>query len=193
MSDNTVVVFSGDNGYYEGQRGFAGKWSHYEESLRVPLIVYDPRVPESQRGQVIDALSLNVDVAPTLLSYAGVAIPDRYQGRSLRSWVEGNHPSSWRTDSFAEHLMNNAQIPKWEGVRGQRFVYARYFEQDPPYEYLHDLRVDPDQLTNYVDHPDYVDTLEQMRARCDQLRDQYGGPYSLEAVLERKRRAAEAR
>lgn len=193
LAENTIVVFSGDNGYYEGQRGFAGKWSHYEESLRVPLIVYDPRVPEAQRGQVIDALALNLDVAPTLLSYAGVSVPAAYQGRSLQSWVEGRHPASWRTDSFAEHLMNNAQIPKWEGVRGQRFVYARYFEQEPPYEYLHDLQVDPDQLINCVDDPEYADTLEQMRARCDQLRDQYGGPYDLEAVLERKRRAAEAR
>ena len=62
-----------------------------------------------------------------------------------------------------------------EGVRGERYVYARYFEYD--YEFLHDLQQDPDELINYVQDPDYADVLATMRARCDELRDVYGGPY----------------
>ncbi len=69
--------------------------------------------------------------------------------------------------------MNHAAIPKWQGVRAKRYVYARYFEQQPPYEYLHDLETDPDQLNNCIEDPQYVRILAQMRRRCDKLKDQY--------------------
>jgi hypothetical protein len=71
--------------------------------------------------------------------------------------------------------MQNEAIPKYEGVRGRRYVYARYFEHD--YEFLHDLEDDPDQLINYVENPKYESILNRMRRRCDELRDSYGGPY----------------
>lgn len=181
LAENTMVIFSGDNGYYMGSRGFAGKWSHYEESLRVPLIIFDPRVSKVQRGRVAAEMVLNVDIAPTILDYAGVATPPRYQGGSLQAMVRGEEPFAWREDTFCEHLMEvGAGIPKWEGVRGQRYVYARYFEQNPPYEFLHDLKVDPDQLQNFASDPKYAEVLQELRVRCDELRDGYGGPYSKE-------------
>ena len=76
--------------------------------------------------------------------------------------------------------MNHSAIPKWEGVRGARYVYARYFEQKPVYEYLHDLEKDPSQLKNLVSDPGYAAVLEKMRSRCDELRDAYGGVYDPE-------------
>ncbi|HUS40017.1 MAG TPA: sulfatase/phosphatase domain-containing protein, partial [Pirellulales bacterium] len=76
-----------------------------------------------------------------------------------------------------EHLMHNQSLPKWEGVRGSRYTYARYFEQTPVYEALFDLDNDPDQLENLVGEPNHAETLQAMRRRCDQLRDEYGGPY----------------
>ena len=172
LSDNTVVVYSGDNGYYMGDRGFAGKWSHYEESMRVPLIISDPRLLADKRGRVIQELVLNVDLAPTFLDLAGVATPARYQGQSLLPRVRGVDTRAWRTDFFAEHLVDTGSlIPKWEGVRGSRFVYARYFEFD--YEFLHDLQSDPDQLQNLAHVRAYASVLERMRERCDALRDGY--------------------
>ena len=69
--------------------------------------------------------------------------------------------------------MSNKDIPKWEGVRGRRYVYARYFEQDPVYEYLHDLKEDPDQLRNFAGDAEYKKVLVRMRKRCDKLRDEY--------------------
>ena len=75
LANNTVIIFSGDNGYYEGQRGFAGKWSHYEESLRVPLVIHDPRAPKKQRGTLPKQMSLNLDIPATILDYAGVKRP----------------------------------------------------------------------------------------------------------------------
>ena len=182
LADNTVIVFSGDNGYYEGQRGFAGKWSHYEESLRVPLVIYDPRAPKNQRGKLSDPMVLNIDVAPTMLDLAGLSVPKEMQGRSLRPLLQGITPKDWRQDTFCEHLMNHGGIPKWEGVRGDGFIYARYFQQKPVYEYLHDLKSDPDQLKNFADDPAYAEKLGAMRTRCDTLRDQLGGKYSQEKV-----------
>jgi len=190
LADNTVVIYSGDNGYYMGQRGFAGKWSHYEESLRVPLIVYDPRLPEAARGKVVDPMALNIDLAATMLDLGGAGVPKHYRGRSLAPLLKGETPADWRTDFFCEHLMNHRAIPKWEGVRGQRYVYARYFQQTPPHEFLHDLKTDPDQLKDLSSDPALADVLKKMRTRCDQLRDAYGGPYVPRKRPPRKRPAA---
>ena len=184
MADNTIIIFSGDNGYYEGQRGFAGKWSHFEESLRVPLIIYDPRADKKRRGKVAKPMALNTDIAPTILGYAGVKMPDHYQGRSLRPIMSGEIPKDWRRDTFCEHLMENNTIPKWEGVRSHRYVYARYFQQKPQYEYLHDLKKDPDQLKNLAKDQEYAKVLKRMRKRCNSLRDKYGGEYDPSLVAD---------
>ena len=150
LDDNTVIIFSGDNGYYMGERGFAGKWSHFEQSLRVPLIIYDPRVDQSQRGRVDSHMVLNIDVAPRRFwPTPAWRVPKHYQGESLDELVAGAAPVRWRNDFFCEHLMERADIPMWEGVRGERYVYARYLNQD--YEFLHDLKSDPDQLKNLAE------------------------------------------
>jgi arylsulfatase A-like enzyme len=174
---NTIIFYTGDNGYYMGDRGFAGKWSHYEQSLRVPLIIFDPRLPQSLRGKTRSSMALNVDLPATLLDYAGVSVPDHYQGRSLAPLLGEEEISDWRGDFFCEHLMDHASIPKWEGVRGRRYKYARYFQQEPPYELLHDLENDPDELKNLANDPDHAGHLQRLRQRCDNLRDAYGGPW----------------
>jgi len=171
LSDNTIIIYMGDNGYYMGDRGFAGKWSHYEQSLRVPLIIYDPSLPGLKRGAVKDEITLNIDVPTTMLDLAGVKIPTSYQGSILTPLLQGKHVSGWRNDFFCEHLLDNPDIPKWEGVRGKRYVYARYFEQEPVYEFLHDLKTDPDQLVNLALNSDHKAILAQMRKRCDEFKN----------------------
>ena len=128
FAENTIIVYSADNGYHMGNRGFAGKWSHYEESLRVPLIVVDPRVPASQRGKVTDAPVLNLDLPATFLDWAGVEIPTRYQGHSLKPVVEMGKPADWRTETFHEHFAVRNRIPAFEGVRNEQFKYVCYFD-----------------------------------------------------------------
>ena len=172
-AENTVIIFSGDNGYYRGDRGLAGKWSHFDESMRVPLVVYDPRLPEPQRGRTVDAITLNLDIPATILDYARQPIPTVYQGMSLRPLVSGDAADWSREAFFCEHLMENPLIPKWEGVHGRRWVYARYTQQSPPYEFLHDLQSDPDQLTNLASDPKHRQQLEQMRAATDEAIAQY--------------------
>jgi len=166
LLDNTIVVYASDNGCYMGDRGFADKWTHYEEALRIPMIIADFRGPPAPR--VVDALALNVDLPATLLDLAGIAVPAHYQGRSLLPLMAGqDHP--WRHDFFCQHTMAEPTIPKWVGVRGGRFMYARYYEQRPVYEFLHDLRVDPTEFRNLVDDPGYSAELGLQRARCDTL------------------------
>ncbi len=186
LTDKTVVIFASDNGYYKGDRGFSGKWSHYEESLRIPLVVADPRAPDAAKRKLAPQIALNIDIPATILDLANVPVPDSYQGHSLLPLVRGTTPTSWREDAFCEHLMDNARIPKWEGVRGSRFVYARYFEQDPPFEFLHDVETDPDQLKNLAGNPEFATQLREARTRCDQLRDSYGGVFKPHPKPQRK-------
>ncbi len=112
LAENTVIIYSADNGYYMGDRGFAGKWTHYEQAIRVPMIIHDPRLPEAQRGRVVPEMALNVDLPSTFLDLAGVPAPKVYQGRSLMPIVRGQVPSDWRTDFFGEHLLEfDTRIP----------------------------------------------------------------------------------
>ncbi len=173
VADNTVVIYTADNGYYLGERGFAGKWSHYEESLRVPLVIHDPHRTVGN-SRLVEAMTLNIDIPATILDLAGVNVPAAYQGSSLRPWLAGETPDAWREDFFCEHLMEiGTRIPKYEGVRGKRYVYARYFEQEPTYEFLHDLQTDPQQLKSFANDPDYAEILAATRQRCDELKQQY--------------------
>lgn len=175
LAENTIIVYSADNGYYMANRGLAGKWSHFEEGLRVPLIVMDPRVPAAKKGQVTDALAMNLDLPSTFLDWAGVDIPERYQGLSLRPVVEADAPEDWREETFHEHFAVRSRIPAFEGVRNKRYKYVRYFDHGN-FEFLHDLKEDPDELVNFVDDPQYARILNDLRHRTDQYVEEYGGP-----------------
>lgn len=120
---------------------------------------------------MLEEMTLNIDVPASLLALAGIDIPDHYEGSSLLALLSGKTVSSWRDGFFCEHLMDRFDIPKWEGLRGERFVYARYFEQDPVYEFLHDLKTDPDQLHNLAPHPDFQEVMSMMRDRTSVARD----------------------
>jgi arylsulfatase A-like enzyme len=168
LADNTVIIFMSDNGYYMGERGFAGKWSHYEQSLRVPLVILDPR-NRAHRGEVLPNIALNLDIAPTVLQIAGIRSPDRYQGISLTRLAD----IPPRDGFFCEHRMEHKRIPKWEGYRGKRYVYANYFEQESVHEFLHDLETDPDQLQNLVQDPQHADVLAELQQKTRNLSRRY--------------------
>ena len=91
--------------------------------------------------------------------------PQSYQGRDLTPLVYGRQPQSWRTDFFCEHLFDRHDIPKYEGVRGERYVYARYFENLPEGEFLHDLQTDPLELKNLVGDPKYAVKVRELAQR----------------------------
>ncbi len=172
-AENTIIVYSADNGYHMANRGLAGKWTHFEESLRVPLIVFDPRSPAAGRGQVADGMVLNLDLPATFVDWASDRVPSHYQGRSLRPWVEGDSPEDWRQETFHEHFAVRHRIPAFEGVRTEQYKYVRYVDHD--FEFLHDLQQDPDELVNLANDPDHRNTLEEFRRRTDQRVEMVGG------------------
>lgn len=169
--DNTIIVYSADNGYYAGDRGFAGKWTHYEQSLRVPLIIFDGR---NKKGQKTTQMALNIDLGATMLDYAGVPTPKEYNGKSLKPIIEGE-AVDWRNDFMGEFFSKHKSIPKWEGIRGERYVYASYPEEG--YEFLHDLQKDPNQLQNFAKNPEYKEILKKMRARFKEVSTPLGSPF----------------
>lgn len=163
MLENTVVILAGDNGFYLGERGFAGKWYMHEESIRTPLVVADPR-RASTRGTVRDEMALNIDVSPTILALAGLDVPASMNGRDLTPLLAGETPP-WRSEWFYEHLFDHAAIPKSEGVRTRDWKYFQFPELDPVWEELYHLAEDPEENFNLVGKPEYEDELEAMRGK----------------------------
>jgi arylsulfatase A-like enzyme len=130
LAENTVIVFSSDHGIMSGEFGLGGKALNYEPCLHVPMIMFDPKRPAGQRGRRSTALVQAIDVAPTLLDYAGVAIPDTVQGKSLRPLIEGRLESV-REFSFSENLWSTYfGNPRIESVRDLEWKYIRYFAVD---------------------------------------------------------------
>lgn len=167
LSRNTVIILMGDNGYFLGERGFAGKWLMYEPSLRVPLLVYDPRASKQQRGRVLKQMALNIDVAPTILSLAHLPIPSTVQGKSLTPLLAGRK-ATWRDEFFCEHLLKNTNIPQSEGIRSERWKYFRY-RHHPEVEELYDLAADPMEKRNLAGGPAHKEQLDRLRRRCDEM------------------------
>ncbi len=167
LDQNTIILYTGDNGFYLGEHGLAGKWYGHEESIRVPMIIHDPRLPKSQRGKKHSQMTLNIDIAPTILDYAGLTIPEEMQGKSLKPVVSHKNPE-WRTEFFYEHLFNHERIPKSEGVVTHKFKYLRYMEQNPVYEELYDLENDPHEKNNLANNPKYSSEKSQLQNKCNQ-------------------------
>jgi arylsulfatase A-like enzyme len=168
LDRNTVIIYTSDNGFFLGDFGLAHKWFGYDPSVRVPLIVYDPRRPASERGRVDPSIALNIDVAPTLLDLAGVGAPGQMQGRTLMPLVRGEAPI-WRQDFFFEEMYPHPQIPRSSGVIGGRYKYLRYVDQKPAYEQLFDLQTDPNETADLARDPSFLPVLESMRGRYDAL------------------------
>ena len=166
---NTVIIFTSDNGMLFGERGLSDCWLLYENSLRVPLVVFDPRAQQGFAGTTRGELALNIDIAPTILDAAEQALPGSLQGRSLMPLCRGQQRVKWRNDFLCEHLFNHPRIPKSDGVRTKRWKYIRYFEQRPEYEELYDLARDPHETHNLAADARYAGRLAQLRRRRDEL------------------------
>jgi arylsulfatase A-like enzyme len=164
QADNTVIILIGDNGFYLGEYGLAGKWYLHEESIRVPLIIYDPRQPASQRGARVDDMALNIDVAPTILDAANLPAPPGMQGNSLLPLARGTG-EPLRHEFFYEHMFEHERIPQVEGIRTERWKYVYYFGKEQPSEALFDLANDPNELRNIAADAQYADILASLRQR----------------------------
>ena len=170
VADNTIIMYTSDHGFLIGERGHSDCWLLYDNSMRVPLVVYDPRADAGQRGVRLEQMALNIDLGPTMLELAGLPVPEVAQGRSLLPLLRGD-PVAWRDDFFCEHLFTTPTviIPRCEGVRSRDWKYIRYLDQDPLYEELYHLESDPDEARNLRSDRAFAGDLERLRARCDEL------------------------
>jgi arylsulfatase A-like enzyme len=169
-AENTIVIYSSDNGFFLGERGWAGKWYAHDVSIRVPLIVYNPHLPRERQGATRDEMALNIDIGPTILDLAGVEAPGVMQGRSLAPLLRGEAAGDWRDEFFYEHHFEHPRIPRSEGVRTRRWKYIRYLDSEPMYEELYDLQDDPDEEHNLARDDARQEELDNMRSRLQVLR-----------------------
>jgi arylsulfatase A-like enzyme len=170
VDDDTLIVVIGDNGYFQADRGLADKWYPYEESIRVPLVVRDPRLPASRANVTRTELALNIDVAPTILAAAGLAVPDVMQGKDLSPlYLRGRTP--WRDEFFYEHptITNRDRIPASQAVVRRDWKYVEWPEFD--YRQLFDLTSDPDERRNLADRPENARDQSRLRQRLAGWRD----------------------
>ncbi len=173
LDENTVIIHISDNGCMEGAHALDGKWMMYEESIRVPLIIRDPRRPAATQGKR-SQMALNIDLAPTILAMADVPVPDGMQGQNLQPVLK-DAKTKGREDWYYEHTYNTTgsrkRIPASEGVRTDRWKYIRYTGSQPPLEQLFDLDADPHEERNLVADASHEATLAKLRARCDEYRE----------------------
>ena len=171
LEQNTVVIHLSDHGSLDGAHGLTGKWLMYEESIHIPLIICDPRVPAA-RGRRTQ-MALNIDLAPTILAMADVPIPERMQGMDLRH-ILADPQAAGREDWYYEHVYNTEddrkRIPQSEGVRTERWKYIRYTEPQPPLEQLFDLKADPREERDLAADSDHKSILSILQKRCDHYR-----------------------
>lgn len=171
---DTIIILMSDNGYFLGERGFAGKWTMHDLSVRVPLIVFDPRMAKTRRGIIDTRMVLNVDIAPTILDLAGLFIPQTIQGKSLGPILKGSR-ENLRKEILTEHLWNHPDIPQTEAVRTEKWKYIRY-PQHPEFEELYDLQVDSIEKNNLAFDTRYSEIRAELRMDCDRLIQQASRP-----------------
>jgi arylsulfatase len=173
LANNTVVVFIGDNGYFLGEHGLADKWYAYEESLRVPCLIYDPRLPGQDRGKRCDDWVLNVDIAPTFCALAGLQPPKTMQGHDLAPLLRGKTPRDWRHDFLYQFKWSSEIIPASEGVCSKDWKYIRWVVSGT--EELFNVRNDSTEIHNLASDPAHAADLDRLRSRLTALKQEIGG------------------
>ncbi|MBP3965107.1 sulfatase [Paenibacillus lignilyticus] len=180
-TNDTIIIYTSDQGFFLGDHGWFDKRFMYEESLRMPFLIRYPRA--IQAGTVSDTMILNVDFAPTFLDYAALPIPETMQGRSIRSVLSAETPADWRTSMYYRywmHLDGAHEVYAHYGMRTQRYKLIYYYaealgttgsrdESKPPEWELFDLAEDPYELRNVYYSPDYEQLVKALTLEMEQL------------------------
>lgn len=183
IADNTIVIYTADQGYFLGEHGFFDKRLIYEESLRMPFVIRYPK--KIKGGQRIDDIILNIDFAPLLADYAGIEKPDYMQGRSFRTILEGGETEEWRQQMYYRYWLHHPHRPAHFGIRDHRYKLALFYGQDldkkgtskestPPQWEFYDLQEDPKEIHNAVHEEKYTSIIEKMKKSLLEERKKYG-------------------
>jgi N-acetylglucosamine-6-sulfatase len=171
--DNTVIIYSSDNGYFMGEHGYWDKRIAYESSMRIPMLI---RYPEKiKANSVIDELALNIDLAPTILELAGVTIPDYVQGESMVPLFENSGDHQWRSSFMFEYYVDDAYPyagPDMLSIRTKQFKLVDAFLKKDIDE-LYDLNNDPGEMNNLIGNPKYDRIEKDLRKELKKLKKKY--------------------
>ena len=179
LDDNTIVMYSSDQGFYLGEHGWFDKRFMYEESFRTPLLARWPG--KIKPGSVNTDLAQNVDFAETFLDLAGAPIPDDMQGKSLVPLLKGKTPDDWRTSLYYHYYEypGTHSVRRHEGVTGLRYKLIRFYGTNVPngeeWEF-YDLERDPSEMNNLCGNPEYASNVQELKKELDRLRRQYKVP-----------------
>jgi len=173
LAENTIVVYTSDQGFYLGEHGWFDKRFMYRESLRSPLLVRYPKAIKA--GSVSKEMVLNLDYAETFLDYAGVPVPGDMQGESFRPVLEGKTPRNWRKSMYYHYyeFPGAHQVKRHYGVRTKRYKLIHFYYDIDAWE-LYDLEKDPTEVNNVYDNPAYAEIVVELKAELAKLRKQYG-------------------
>jgi arylsulfatase A-like enzyme len=175
FAPNTLVIFTSDNGFYLGAHATGDKRSAYEESLRVPFLVRYPALGDKARGRIVDEMVLNLDLAPSLLDFAGVPAPPEMQGRSWRPLLTGDDPS-WRKSWFYEYFMEDQKGTRVPDITAVRTADAKLIKYPGHKQWteLFDLKADPYEIRNLINDPAAAKLKAKMLAEHDRLSKELG-------------------
>jgi arylsulfatase A-like enzyme len=169
--ENTLVIFAGDNGYFHAEHGLADKWYPHQESIRVPLIVRDPRLKADKRGLTNDDFALNVDLAPTILAATGLKAPKTMQGQDLSPLYLAEKKPAWRQEflyEFSAFGGNIHRIPASEALVRKDWKYFHW--PDFQLEQLFHITEDPQEEKDLAKDPAQASRIAEMRARLAELK-----------------------
>lgn len=170
LEDDTIVIYSSDQGFYNGEHGWYDKRWMYEESLRNPLIVHWPGV--TQPGTRCPEMVQNIDYAPTLLEAAGITPPEDIQGTSLVPLMKGESPDDWRDSILYTYYGRGAHaVVSHRGVRDERYKLIE-FHTTGEWEF-YDLQTDPLEMNSQYENPQYQGLISEMKQQLAQLKDKY--------------------
>lgn len=172
LFDNTIIIFLSDNGQFMGEHGFHGKWLMYEESIRVPFFILDPRKPKN-RPASSDEFVLSIDVAPTILDFAGIEIPIGIQGKSLLPLLYENSSNQFRSEAIFEHEYGHGKdenhIERSRAYRSRDWKYIRYIDRRGPLsEELYHISSDSLELIDLSSTLEYRNVLDSLRTRFEE-------------------------
>ncbi|MDA9622599.1 sulfatase [Flavobacteriaceae bacterium] len=171
--ENTVIIYSSDNGYFMGEHTFIDKRLAYENSMRVPMIIRYPKL--ISKSSVVDEQCLNIDIAPTILDLAGVNKPSYMQGESMLKLISGKKDKSWRKSMLFEYYVDDAWPyagPNQVAVRTNEYKLIDNFLEDDIDE-LYDLKNDPGEMKNLINDSSYDLVEKELREESIKLQKQY--------------------
>jgi arylsulfatase A-like enzyme len=178
LAENTIVVYTSDQGFYLGEHGWFDKRFMYEESFRTPMLMRYPK--EIKAGTVVDQLIQNLDFAPTFLDYAGTEIPGDVQGESFRDVLSGKN-DAWRDAIYYTYYEYPGEhnVQRHHGVRTDRYKLIHFYYDSDTWE-LYDLQKDPSEMNNLYNNADYSDVQEEMHRKLIEVREKYGDSDALD-------------